>query len=164
MPRPRKSRYIETEQPAQRFKPCIGARLSQNATTLFLDELEAIRLGDLEGLSQEDAASKMEISRSTFSRLINEAHRKIADALLFSKPIVTEGGAQQASEKRIFRCMECAHEWEMDFGVGCPGKCPLCEGTNFHRTNCGRRYQRQGECGGNQRPKSQARCCGKTED
>jgi len=56
----------------------------QNATMLFLDELEAIRLGDLEGLSQEEAAAKMEISRSTFARLINEAHRKIADALLSS--------------------------------------------------------------------------------
>jgi uncharacterized protein len=146
MPRPRKSRYIETMPSGQCFKPCRAAGSSKNAIKIFLDELEAIRLGDLEGLSQEEAASKMEISRSTFARLINEAHRKIADAIIFSKPIITEG-EEQSVEKRSFKCKECGHGWELECGTGCQGKCPECGSVEFYRTNCGRRYQRLDTCG-----------------
>jgi len=59
---------------------------------LTLDELEAIRLADLEGLYQEDAAKKMNISRQTFGNIINSAHKKIADALLNAKALKIEGG------------------------------------------------------------------------
>ncbi len=51
------------------------------------DEMEAIRLSDYEGLYQQDAAEKMGISRTTFSRILESAHRKIADALLRTKAI-----------------------------------------------------------------------------
>ncbi len=51
------------------------------------DEMEAIRLSDYEGLYQQDAAEKMGISRTTFSRILESAHRKIADALLHTKAI-----------------------------------------------------------------------------
>ena len=59
---------------------------------LALDELEAIRLADLTGLYQEDAAKKMNISRQTFGNIINSAHKKIADALLNAKALKIEGG------------------------------------------------------------------------
>ena len=59
---------------------------------LALDELEAIRLADLAGLYQEDAAKKMNISRQTFGNIINSAHKKIADALLNAKALKIEGG------------------------------------------------------------------------
>jgi len=59
---------------------------------LALDELEAVRLADLEGLYQEDAAKKMNISRQTFGNVINSAHKKIADVLLNSKALKIEGG------------------------------------------------------------------------
>jgi len=59
---------------------------------LALDELEAVRLADLEGLYQEDAAKKMNISRQTFGNIINSAHKKIADALLNAKALKIEGG------------------------------------------------------------------------
>jgi len=59
---------------------------------LTLDELEAIRLADLEGLYQEDAAKKMGISRQTFGNIINSAHKKIADVLLNAKALKIEGG------------------------------------------------------------------------
>lgn len=54
---------------------------------LELDQLEAIRYKDLQGLSQVQCAKKMKISVSTFQRIINQAHKKIADALLRGKAI-----------------------------------------------------------------------------
>lgn len=59
---------------------------------LTLDELEAVRLADLEGLYQEDAARKMDISRQTFGNIVNSAHKKIADVLLNAKALKIEGG------------------------------------------------------------------------
>ncbi len=50
--------------------------------SISLDEFEAIRLADYEGLYHEDSAGKMEISRPTFGRILNDAHRKIAECLL----------------------------------------------------------------------------------
>jgi predicted DNA-binding protein (UPF0251 family) len=60
---------------------------------LALDELEAVRLADLEGLYQEDAARKMNVSRQTFGNIVNSAHKKIADVLLNAKALKIEGGA-----------------------------------------------------------------------
>jgi uncharacterized protein len=58
-----------------------------------LDELEALRLADLNCLYQEQAAKKMKISRPTFSRIVEEARRKVADALINGKALRLEGGA-----------------------------------------------------------------------
>ena len=60
--------------------------------SLTYDELEAIRLADFEGLYQEKAAEKMNISRQTFGRIIESAHKKIADALVNGKALSIEGG------------------------------------------------------------------------
>lgn len=60
--------------------------------TLTLDELEALRLADFNGLYQEQAAEKMNISRATFARIIESARRKVADALLHGKALRVEGG------------------------------------------------------------------------
>lgn len=59
---------------------------------LTVDELEAVRLADLEGLYQEQAAEKMNISRQTFGRILESAHKKIADALVNGKALSIEGG------------------------------------------------------------------------
>jgi predicted DNA-binding protein (UPF0251 family) len=59
---------------------------------LTVDELEAIRLADLQGLYQQQAAKKMNISRQTFGRILESAHRKIADALVSGKALSIEGG------------------------------------------------------------------------
>lgn len=50
-------------------------------------EIEAIRLADFEGLYQEEAANQMEVSRPTFSRILNSARKKIANALLNGRAI-----------------------------------------------------------------------------
>jgi hypothetical protein len=59
---------------------------------LALDEAEAIRLADLEGLYQEDAALRMKVSRQTFGNIIHAAHAKIAEAIIQGKALRIEGG------------------------------------------------------------------------
>lgn len=92
MPRPRHCRRVAHLPPVIFYKP-RGIPLSVlKLVTLSVDELEAIRLADLEGLYQEQAAEKMNISRPTFGRVIESAHKKIADALVNGKAISIQGG------------------------------------------------------------------------
>ena len=69
------------------FKPCGVPHSELQSVELEADELEAIRLPDFEGLYQQECADRMQISRTTFSRTIESARRKIADALLHGKSI-----------------------------------------------------------------------------
>ena len=59
---------------------------------LAVDELEAIRLADLEGLYHEEAAARMNVSRQTFGRILEAAHKKVADALIQGKALSIRGG------------------------------------------------------------------------
>ena len=68
-----------------------------NEIVLHLEEAEAIRLKDLEGLEQEEAAEMMNISRPTFQRVLASARQKVADALLGSKAIRIDGGNFEVS-------------------------------------------------------------------
>ena len=69
------------------FKPCGMPNHTLEIVQLSKDEMEAIRLADLQGLYQENAANKMEISRPTFGRILSSARAKIADALINGKAI-----------------------------------------------------------------------------
>ncbi len=69
------------------FKPC-GMKMNEIETEILNEaEIEAIRLADFEGLYQEEAANQMEVSRPTFSRILNSARKKIANALLNGRAI-----------------------------------------------------------------------------
>jgi len=69
------------------FKPCGVKRNELEKVYLLEDEMEAIRLADYEGLYQQECADKMGISRTTFSRLIESARKKIADAFVNTKAL-----------------------------------------------------------------------------
>ena len=88
--RKRKSRNIDADHSRVCFKPCGKKGESLERVTLYEDEMEAIRLADFESLYQQECADKMEISRTTFSRVVESARRKIADALLHQKAIRIE--------------------------------------------------------------------------
>jgi predicted DNA-binding protein (UPF0251 family) len=93
MPRPIHCRRVGCLPQVNYYKPRgIPLALLQQ-TTLTVDELEAIRLADLEGLYQEQAAEKMNVSRQTFGRILESAHKKIADALVNGKALSIQGGA-----------------------------------------------------------------------
>jgi len=85
--RPRKCRRVRCEVTADYFKP-RGIPLSNlEEVVLAIDELEAIRLADVEGLYHEDAAAKMGVSRATFGRTLELARKKIAGCILGGKAI-----------------------------------------------------------------------------
>lgn len=75
------------------FKPAGVPVHALEVVTLTLDQVEALRLADLDGLYQEQAAEQMKISRQTFARIVEEARRKTADALIHGKALRLEGGA-----------------------------------------------------------------------
>ena len=90
--RPKKTRWIKCAPVERCFKPRCKPLSELSDVHLSLDEFEAIRLADLEGLKQIDAASLMRISRSTFSRIVALARNKVADGLVNIKVIMIEGG------------------------------------------------------------------------
>ena len=118
------------------FKP-RGIPLSDlEEVVLTMDEFEAIRLADLEMLYQEKAAARMKISRQTFGRIVDSAHRKVAEALIEGKALKIEGGKISMADVtagRKFKCYDCQHSWELPYGTGKPNNCPSCKGENIHR-------------------------------
>lgn len=92
MPRPFKCRRIGWTPTCDYFKP-RGTPLSElEEVSLRLDEMEAMRLADIEGLYHDEAAGRMNVSRQTFDRILAGAHRTVADALIGGKAIRIEGG------------------------------------------------------------------------
>ena len=115
------------------FKP-RGIPLSMlEEVVLTVDEFEAVRLADFEGLYQEQAAGKMRVSRPTFGRIVESAHKKVAEALVQGKALKIEGGEFEMVSMRKFRCYECQHSWELPYGTGRPESCPACKSGDIHR-------------------------------
>lgn len=100
MPRPQCHRIIAGNPPATVFKPAGIPIRDLNEVELTLDEFEAMRLADLAGMYQEAAAAEMGISRPTFSRIIDSAHHKVADALVHGKALHIIGGSVERSGRR----------------------------------------------------------------
>jgi predicted DNA-binding protein (UPF0251 family) len=74
------------------FKPAGIPTVLLEEVVMALDEFEALRLADLEKLYHQRAAERMRVSRPTFSRILDAAHAKIADALVHGKSLRIEGG------------------------------------------------------------------------
>jgi len=92
VPRGKKPRFIAHRPPVTVFKPAgVPARMLRSAL-LRLDEYEAIRLADYLGLSQEEVAGRLGVSRPTVSRILEQARRTVASALVEGTAIVIEGG------------------------------------------------------------------------
>ena len=92
MPRKPKCRRVAFIPGVTYFKPAgIPLRFLEEVC-ISVEEIEAIRLKDLEELEQEEGALQMNVSRPTFQRVLASARRKIADALLNGKAVRIEGG------------------------------------------------------------------------
>ena len=132
MPRPTKWRRVAFMPEVTYFKPAgIPLRVLEEVC-LPVEEAEALRLKDLDGLEQEECAQKMSISRPTFQRVLGSARQKVADALLNGKAIRIEGGNFQMAIRR-FRCLK-GHEWDVPFDVMVsmpPQFCPSCNTPNI---------------------------------
>lgn len=134
MPRPQCMRTVSGPPDYILFKPA-GIPVSRlEEVVLTVDELEALRLADREGLYHDEAADMMNISRQTFGRIIQSARQKTAAALVEGKALRIEGGTIHMIEKRKFQCDRCRHEWEIPFGTGRPLSCPQCADADIHRS------------------------------
>jgi len=146
MARPKNCRMVSEMPGAAYFKP-RGIPLTElTEVVLTVDELEAIRLADLEGLYQETAAERMKVSRPTLGRILESAHKKVAEALVQGKALKIEGGEYKMKGIRIFDCADCQHRWPVPFGTGRPAECPSCHGRNFHRQASGPEGGREQTC------------------
>lgn len=92
MPRPRILRRVWFRPGVTYFKPAGIRMIELEEIVLTMDEFEAVRLNDHEGLDQVRAARKMSISQPTFQRLYESARKKIAEALVTGKALRIEGG------------------------------------------------------------------------
>ncbi|OGC36305.1 hypothetical protein A2311_01420 [candidate division WOR-1 bacterium RIFOXYB2_FULL_48_7] len=90
--RPKKTRTICCSTNERCFKPQCLATSRLKSVQITLDEFEAVRLADLLGLQQVEAAKQMKVSRPTFSRILSSAHAKVADGLVNLKEILIAGG------------------------------------------------------------------------
>ena len=132
---------------ADYFKP-RGIPMSQlDEVVLTIDELEAIRLADLDEMYQEAAAQKMKVSRQTFGRIVAAARKKVAEALVEGKALRIDGGEFEMPAMRAFRCRDCDHEWRVHQGTGRPAECPGCQGQDFCRADSPGRWASLAEDG-----------------
>jgi predicted DNA-binding protein (UPF0251 family) len=127
VPRPVKLRRVSRPPNATHFKP-QGIPLSElEEVVLTIDECEALRLADLEALSQEEAAAKMKISRATFGRIVEKGRRTVVDALVNGKAILIEGGNVRIGDKLVFDCRHCNQRWQFRSPNGASRRCPDCK-------------------------------------
>jgi len=101
--RPRVRRIIEGPGESRCYKPCCCLGEENEGVSLKPEEIELIRLIDLEGLEQEEAAERLGVSRKTAWRDLHNARRKIADALVNGKGIEM-AGCTKAAEGRCPKC------------------------------------------------------------
>ena len=89
-----KPRFIGMIPDANRFRPVtpVRRRYMKDPITMTYDELEALRLIDYQGLTQEEAGEKMKISRGTVWRCLDSARKKIVTMLIENRELVVNEG------------------------------------------------------------------------
>ncbi len=130
MSRPQCCRRIAGKPISSMFHPAGIPVHELDEIVLTLDEFEAIRLADLEGMYQEQAAERMGVSRPTFGRILAVAHRKTADALAHGKALRIEGGTIHVERPGSLRCgcprchragnVDCAGDTSSSIDAGTP--------------------------------------------
>ena len=129
MPRPEKNRIVYTPPFYTEFKPVGVKSKLLKQTHLSLDEYEAFRLADFIGLSHNEAAEEMEISRSTFTRLIEKARKKIADFVVLGNLLTIDGGKIHF-RNNLIKCLDCGYMFKIDMSASLT-ECPRCKSKNL---------------------------------
>ena len=111
------------------FKPAGVPGRDLEQLPLAVDELEAIRLVDLEGLSHEQAASAMGVSRQTVGRVLERGRAKVAEALVGGKAILIGGGQYRVEPRRVC-CSACGAVWTAAPDAALAAVCPSCASSN----------------------------------
>lgn len=100
MPRPPKMRRVCEPPAIDRFSPDRPPPWGRREIALPVEGFEALRLSDFEGLDQEQAAGRMNVSRQTYGRVLSAARRTVAEALVMGKSLVIGGGSFEAPPGR----------------------------------------------------------------
>ena len=129
MPRPKKCRRIGFVPKYNSYGP-VGSKNNLSPISIQLDELEAIRLKDLEKLDQVDAACLMGVSRQTFQNILESAREKIALSLLNGNTIIIEGGHIILNSCTAI-CSDCGESYNMQKKEW-HGQCEKCGSTNLY--------------------------------
>jgi len=112
MARPVKKRLVKHRLTFKDFGP-VAVPENQNCKIINIpvDQLEAMRLADLEGMSHNEAADLMGVSRQTFGRIIEQARQSVTLALIngYVLKIIYDENVQICD--RDLKCIECGHEW-----------------------------------------------------
>ena len=143
MVRPRKLKTINFEPDVTYFKPRAIPLAQLQEVEITFDELETLRLSNLENMNQSEAASNMNVHQSTFQRTLTRGRRKVTDALVNGKAIKIYGGEYtmprgdgtgpagsgfgRGFSEGICKCPKCGYEQKHIRGLPCnQTKCPKC--------------------------------------
>lgn len=100
MPRPRKRRIIRRAARRLIYKPAGVPLDGLRRIRLLQEEREALRLADMEGLTQAQAAQRMGVSRSTFQRVVSHARQQVARAVTEGHALEIDGGTFEVAPPR----------------------------------------------------------------
>jgi predicted DNA-binding protein (UPF0251 family) len=129
MPRPQKERKVLEPPKIQGMKPVGVPMRFLDRIYLSLDEYEAIRLADYDGLEHQQAAEAMGVSRPTFTRMIEKARKKVADSIVSVKELVIEGG-NYSFTTQLIRCQDCGEFTRFDMPQNVVERCTDCGSEN----------------------------------
>lgn len=109
MPRPRKWRKVCCLPENNLFGPLNGQNFDVEIIIMTVEEYEAIRLIDLEGMVQEECADRMKVARTTVQRIYNDARKKLAQSLVNGNILKIEGGDYKLYDEneQRFGCGRC---------------------------------------------------------
>jgi len=111
------------------FKPFGIPMRDLESVKLLFEEYEAVRLADYLGLSQQESAQQMKVSRPTFTRVYEKARRTLATALVEGKALLIEGGNYQTNDCWN-RCEQCS---KLFVGSDAKAACPFCHKSTVRR-------------------------------
>ncbi len=139
--RPTKWRKVEFIPNIQYFIPLNSEKNKVEENVIRIEEVEAIRLKDVEKLEQEECAERMEVSRQTFQRILNTGREKIADSIVNGKAIRIEGGNFTRNICPV-RCLDCQKEWKESYEnfekiIKGEYSCPDCQSKKIVCSNAG---------------------------
>ncbi len=123
MPRPLKPRRVQALPQVTYFKPTGIPMSCLEEVVLTVDELEALRLKDLEKLEQHDCAVRMNVAQSTLQRILTSAREKVTRAIVEGKALRIHGGVYDLARER--HCPRCRRRMEY-FEATARGTCPDC--------------------------------------
>ena len=131
MSRPKRKRLVNHPPLMDGFKPFgIPMKLLEPVILLY-EEYESIRLCDYEGLTQEQAAERMQISRPTLTRIYDKARKTIAKAFVEGKAIFIEGGDYH-TEDFWYRCGDCL---KLNISKKARKECNYCQSESLKSLN-----------------------------